>query len=89
MLAQMNQALENSQLIEIEVFNAAGNDMIMENARPEAKQAAKEAQRKVKRSDEGPTLDWGRFPAKEGEAAEVWEDELGGLRTNVTDSCPH
>jgi tetratricopeptide (TPR) repeat protein len=89
MLTQMNQALENSQLIEIEVFNAAGNDMIMQNAQPEAKQAQKDGERKVKRADEGPTLDWGRFPAKEGEASEVWEDELGGLRTNVTDSCPH
>src|SRR4029077_12120399 len=59
MLAQMNSALENSQLIENEVFHGAGNDMIMENARPEDKQAAKDAQKKVKRSDEGTTLDWG------------------------------
>jgi hypothetical protein len=89
MLAQMNSALENSQLIEIEVFNAAGNDMIMENARPEAKQAQKDQQKKLKHSEDGATLDWGRFPANGGENAEVWEDELGGLRTNVTDSCPH
>jgi hypothetical protein len=90
MLAQMNSALENSQLVEIEVFNAAGQDMIMENARPEDKAAALAHQKKVKRAEEGATLDWGRFPAaKNGEKAEVWEDELGGLRTNVTDSCPH
>ncbi|HUP57852.1 MAG TPA: hypothetical protein VM598_10400, partial [Bdellovibrionota bacterium] len=89
MMGGMRSSLENSQLIEIEVFNAAGNDMIMENARPADKLAQKEQQQKVKRADEGATLDWGRFPAKNGEKVEVWEDELGGLRTNVTDSCPH
>jgi hypothetical protein len=92
MVKQLNAAVENIQLVEIEIYNSAGEDMIMENARPGYAEAAKEARDNAlkHKRPQGNVLDWGRFPAKEAEngKAEIWEDELGALKTDIADVCP-
>jgi len=89
LLLQVADAAENSQFVEVEVLNAAGTDIINENARPglkaQAEEAAKAAQKGVK---SGTTLDWGKFSETQNGEQEIWEDELGFLKSEVTDICP-
>ena len=92
MVRGLNGSVENIQLVEIEIYNSAGEDMIMENARPGFKIEAKEARErmlKAKKPVGANQLDWGRFPAHEAEngKAEIWEDELGALKTDIVDLC--
>jgi tetratricopeptide (TPR) repeat protein len=92
MVKQLNASVENIQLVEIEIYNSAGEDMILENARPELKEEAKQARERATKNHrtDGPVLDWGRFPARDGESgkAEIWQDELGALKTDIADVCP-
>ncbi len=88
MLALLGEAAENSQLIEAEIYNAAGEDMIAANVRAYSPKS-KETKAKVETvRNSADTLDWGRFPASKDQEAEVWIDEVGFLQTDVSSNCP-
>ena len=89
MLFLMAEVAENGQLIEAEIFNEAGEDIIAANF-PGKKRPVVQARKGAATPEEiGPTLDWGRYPAgkKEGQG-EIWQDEVGALRTELSDKCP-
>ncbi len=81
MLAQLTETGENIQFVDVEVLNAAGDDIIRENSRAPVKKVA-EGQ---SGTDQGATLDWGKFSPEED--SEIWEDELGYLRSEVSTIC--
>lgn len=85
----LKTALENAQLISVEVFDAAGQDIIVGNLMPQSKSKEPDSGGKIQALAHSGMLDWGRFPAKAGEEdqAEIWEDELGSLRTTVENNC--
>jgi hypothetical protein len=86
MLQQIGEIAENNQLIEVEIYNGASQDIIWQNAHPDYKEAAKkmkdDAQKQV-----GQVLDWGRVPANSDDGGEIWEDELGSFKANLYDNC--
>ncbi|MGZ3698018.1 MAG: hypothetical protein ACXWP5_07785 [Bdellovibrionota bacterium] len=88
MLGQLVESFENSQLVEVEIYNSAGESLIKKNSRENYKQLAANSMKKKSPDDVLPVLDWGRFPASEGEKAEIWDDELGFLKTDLTNICP-
>ena len=95
MLGLLGEAAENSQLIEAEIYNSAGEDMITANVLAYSPQLmAANAKAKAKRDaardpgKSGDQLDWGRFPASKEDEAEVWIDEIGFLQTEVSNNCP-
>jgi hypothetical protein len=85
MIAGLVEAFETAQLIEVEIYNQAGEDMIHKTGRG-GKNLAK-AEPAKKKDDGPPALDWGRAPAGEEEDSESWDDELGAIKTDVSNIC--
>ena len=81
MLARLDQIFENSQLIEIEIYQGASQDLVFKNAHPDFKPAL--SQNTAQESG----LYWGKAPGMDGEDGEIWEDELGNFRADLPDNC--
>jgi hypothetical protein len=81
MLSLLKKVRENVDLIEVEVYNGASREM-----------ARIEALKKVQpiespKFENALAWNWGRFPASDIEKAEIWEDEMGALKANITNHC--
>jgi tetratricopeptide (TPR) repeat protein len=85
LLVRLEEIRENSNLIEIEIYQGASRDMIWKNANPDFD--PKKVDVEVKDDDKPKTWTWGRYSASEMETAEIWEDELGAVQTDLTDRC--
>ena len=86
MLDQMEEIAENVQMIEVEIYNGASQDIIWQNAHPDYKAIA----RKMKDDTTGPAervWDWGRALASAEGDTEIWEDELGSFKANLYNNC--
>jgi hypothetical protein len=88
LLEEISSAAENAQLVEADVYNAAGDDMIQKNARPDIVAAARRLKDDPNAREKLPTYDWGSLPSSVDENTEVWEDELGFMSGDLTDDCP-
>ena len=88
MLTQLEEISENIQLIEVEIYNGASQDIIWQNAHPEFKKIAQKMKEEQRREATAKSMDWGRAPASlDDEGGEVWEDELGSFAANLNDNC--
>ena len=88
MLAQLEEIAENIQLIEVEIYNGASQDIIWKNAHPDYQKVAEKLTSQERHEQAAKTWDWGRTPANMDEdGAEVWEDELGSFSANLYDNC--
>ena len=81
MLARLDEISENSQLIEIEIYQGASQDLVFKNAHPDFKPGL--SQNTAQESG----LYWGKAPGMDGEDGEIWEDELGNFRADLPDNC--
>ncbi|MGK5084936.1 hypothetical protein WDW37_16735 [Bdellovibrionota bacterium FG-1] len=87
MLTKIDEIAENIQLIEVEIYNGASQDIIWQNAHPDYKKLAQKL-REDRYEGGAHTWDWGRSPAGiDEEGGEVWEDELGSFAANLYDNC--
>jgi len=94
MLTQLEEIAENIQLIEVEIYNGASEDIIWQNAHPDYKEVAKQFKSEQGLSPDK-VWDWGRSLANEGsdentdtsQGPEIWEDELGSFKANLFDNC--
>jgi hypothetical protein len=87
MLTQLEEITENIQLIEVEIYNGASQDIIWQNAHPDYKQVAKAIREDHDASARSKVWDWGRSLASSDENSEIWEDELGSFKANLFDNC--
>ncbi len=89
MYTQILEIAENNQLIEVEIYNGASQDIIWQNAHPEYKELAKELKEETRRKNAERVWDWGRAPAhaEEHQGGEIWEDELGSFRAEMVNNC--
>ena len=87
MLTQLEEIAENIQLIEVEIYNGASQDIIWQNAHPDYKDAAKKFKDEREGLARSKVLDWGRALASSDENSEIWEDELGSFKANLFDNC--
>jgi hypothetical protein len=90
MLTQLEEIAENIQLIEVEIYNGASQDIIWKNAHPDYQKVAAKLTEEHHKEQAARTWDWGRTPAGLGmddDGAEVWEDELGSFSANLFDNC--
>jgi hypothetical protein len=85
MLTQLEEISENIQLIEVEIYNGASEDIIWQNAHPDYKQVAKTFRDEATAPDK--VWDWGRSIANSDDNTEIWEDELGSFKANIFDNC--
>ena len=87
MLALLDDIAENNQLIEVEIFNGASQDIIWQNAHPDYKALARKMTKANQDSSEGKVWDWGLTNMLGDEEGEIWEDELGSFGANMFDNC--
>ncbi len=87
MFSQLEEISENNQLIEIEIYNGATDDIIWQNAHPDYKEMAMKLKDTDSKSAPSQVWDWGRLPAGSDRASEIWEDELGSFKANLYDNC--
>ena len=81
----IGRLIENTQLLEIEIFDAAGEDMVWRNINPDYNKWAVE-QPDDKRDPDRLWV-WGEVPVDPASKDEIWEDELGWTLGNVDDEC--
>jgi hypothetical protein len=89
MLTQLQEVAENIQLIEVEIYNGASEDIIWQNAHPGYKKVAKDLDNEdADRAPASKVWDWGRTRiASDNDNVEVWEDELGSFKADMVDNC--
>jgi hypothetical protein len=88
MIGQLDDIAENIQMIEVEIYNGASQDIIWQNAHPEYKKIAQKLKDETSSENAQKGWDWGRAPASlDDEDGEVWEDELGSFAANLFDNC--
>jgi hypothetical protein len=89
MIRQLLRVAENTQLVEIEIYDGASEDMVWRNANPEYKDVAKKLKDEQRKpSSASGSYHWGTVSfGKGGEKEEVWEDELGWFQGDMTDEC--
>jgi hypothetical protein len=85
-LALLTRVKDNLDLIEVEIYNGASQDLVWKNAHSDFADA-KNMDTQKDAPDAARTWNWGRFLASSIEDSEVWEDELGALKADVTDQC--
>lgn len=85
MVKQLVRLVENVQLLEIEIYDNAGEDMIWRNVNPEYPIWLSQLPEESRRKDL--YWEWGSMPTDPKIRDEVWEDELGWTLGNVTDEC--
>ncbi|MBS1961877.1 MAG: hypothetical protein JST04_06660 [Bdellovibrionales bacterium] len=82
---QVAKMAENVQLLEVEIFDHAGEDMVWRNVNPEY-QAWLNDQPEEKRQKDL-YWEWGSMPTDPKSIDEIWEDELGWTIGSVQDEC--
>lgn len=87
MLGQLNEVAENIQLVEVEIYNGASQDIIWQNAHPEYKEVAEKMKSDHEKKQKEKVWDWGHISAGGDENAEIWEDELGSMKADLFDNC--
>ncbi|MCM2324269.1 MAG: hypothetical protein NDJ90_13510 [Oligoflexia bacterium] len=87
MVDQLDEIMENLQLVEIEIYNGASQDIIWQNAHPDYKEVAETLKNEKEKAQAGKVWDWGRSAAGTEESTEIWEDELGSFKADLFDNC--
>ncbi len=87
MLRELEEIAENNQLIEVEIYNGASEDIIWQNTYPDYKEAARKFKEENLKANSAREWDWGKMPASGDRAKEVWEDELGSFKANLYNNC--
>lgn len=90
MLAQLEEVAENIQLIEVEIYNGASQDIIWQNAHPDYAKVAKQMKNEHQRASQEQVWDWGQsrvLASDDDGGGEIWEDELGSFKANLYDNC--
>ncbi len=88
MYIQLQEIADNNQLVEVEIYQGASQDIVWQNANPEYKKMSQKMADKSKNSQK--TWDWGKTSAGlsvSGKNSEIWEDELGSFQADVIDNC--
>lgn len=86
MFHQLQEIAENNQLIEVEIYNGASQDIIWQNAHPDYKELAMKFKDEQTKKSAQKVWDWGRTPASD-EGGEIWEDELGSFKADLYNNC--
>lgn len=87
MLAQLEEISENHELLEVEIFNGASDDIIWQNAHPDYKAILNKMKTGKTEAAADKVWDWGNSVGGLDGRGEIWEDEVGSLSANLHDNC--
>ncbi len=82
---QVAKMAENVQLLEVEIFDHAGEDMVWKNVNPEYLAWLDQQEPESRQKDL--YWEWGSMPTDPKSVDEIWEDELGWTIGSVSDEC--
>lgn len=86
--ANLNDMTETAQLIEVEIYNGATNDIIWQNANPEYKEVSRDlASDSSNQKDASTVWNWGNVVGGIDGTNEIWEDELNSFQAELPDNC--
>lgn len=86
MFTVLDEITDNLQLIEVEIYSGASQDIVWQNAHPDYKQKAKEiAEQSAKKANTD--WNWGKSEGGLSGQSEVWEDEVGSFKADVLNNC--
>lgn len=85
MVFHVVRMVENVQLLEIEIYDAAGEDMVWRNANVDYQKWLDKQEPETRAKDK--FWEWGNIPVDPRSKDEVWEDELGFTVGNVSNDC--
>lgn len=84
----LENVAENNQLIEVEIYNGASQDIIWQNAHPDYADVAKDMKSEDQKAvDSSKTYNWGHTALGLEGTGEIWEDELGSFKADLYDNC--
>ena len=86
MLLTLVDNMENSQLVEADVYNFIGDKILADNI-PSSYRTDDGKMKKPENHPGNSGWDWGRAPANDDSHAEVWDDELGYLQATLSNDC--
>ncbi len=87
MVRALDRIAENNQLIEVEIFNGASQDIIWQNAHPDYEEIATKINDQKKTQNSDKIWDWGTTELGLEGSDEVWEDELGSFKADIYNNC--
>ena len=87
LLSRLDKIKENVNLIEIEIYNGASQDLIWKNAHRDFEVNQEQIKDDKEKPDSATTWSWGKFNSTELEDSEVWEDEIGSLKADISNQC--
>lgn len=87
MLTQLEEISENHELLEVEIFNGASDDLIWQNAHPDYKNILSKMKASKNEASADKVWDWGTSVGGLDGKGEIWEDEVGSLSANLHDNC--
>jgi hypothetical protein len=86
-LAVLENVRANADLIEVEIYNGASQDLVWKNANPDFEKLAPELEIEKASPDHTATWSWGHVQSADVDNTEIWEDELGALKADVSNQC--
>ncbi len=87
MLRRLKYSAENSYLVEVEIYTGASDDVLWKSAHPDYKDYTKKVHDRAKAEEAEKVWNWGKAVHSEDGVEEVWADELGNLKADITDNC--
>lgn len=88
MLSLLQEIAENNELISAEIYTGASQDLVWKNAHPDYVQVVKNIGKgDANRRPASEVWNWGTMNANANDGPEVWEDEVGFAKADLTDNC--
>jgi hypothetical protein len=88
MIRSIVKATENTELIEVEIYEGASEDLVWRNSHPDYQKVTSDFRKadEKKETRKVPVWRWGGVSIDD-EEGEVWEDELGWYSGELDDEC--
>lgn len=87
MFTILDEITDNLQLIEVEIYSGASQDIVWQNAHPDYKQKAKQIDDQSQGKKASTDWNWGKVEGGLSGQGEVWEDEVGSFKADVVNNC--
>ncbi|MCM0606406.1 MAG: hypothetical protein KA715_09980 [Xanthomonadaceae bacterium] len=87
MFTILDEITDNLQLIEVEIYSGASQDIVWQNAHPDYKGKAKQIDDQNQSKKTSTDWNWGKVEGGLSGQGEVWEDEVGSFKADVVNNC--
>lgn len=83
----LDEITDTIQLIEVEIYSGASQDIVWQNAHPDYQQKAKQISDQAQNRKPAGEWNWGKVEGGLSGQGEVWEDELGSFKADLFNNC--